>query len=120
MCSRKTDIKIEKFTDSDVVNVNMLAEESFRSILEQVQSSKLNFYLKLSPFSATISIKKSFIKDENGCQVLPSIVTKPNSEKDVEYNKIRDSQSVFFQDLMDCFEDPKGENRKGIDQKLCR
>ena len=42
----------------------MIAEQTFDSILQQVQNSNLNFQLQLSPFSANISLKKSPIKDQ--------------------------------------------------------
>merc|ERR1712240_231557 len=37
-----------------------------------VKTSNLNFCLQLSPFSANISIKKSFIKDKSGSPLKPS------------------------------------------------
>ena len=48
------------------VNVSpaMLATKTFNDTIEKVQSSCLNFQLQLSPFSAVISIKKSFVKDK--------------------------------------------------------
>ena len=39
-----------------------------------------------------------------------------NEEKNVEYEKIRNSQSVLFKDFMDACADPRpGSNRKGIE-----
>jgi chromosome segregation ATPase len=52
-------------------NPTMVAKKSFENILEQIQSSNLNFQLQLSPFSANISLKKSFIKDKSGNLLLP-------------------------------------------------
>ena len=49
----------------------MTAKQAFESILNQVQSSCLNFKIELSPFSAVIYLRKSFIKDQNGVTVLP-------------------------------------------------
>ena len=42
----------------------------------------MNFSLQVTPFSVVISLKKSFIKDKNGCVILPSkdIVTTTTSE----------------------------------------
>ena len=63
----------------------MLAKKAFDQIIEQVQSSNLNFQLNLSPFSATISIKKSFVKDMFGNILLPStMVTETESESKYE------------------------------------
>ena len=61
----------EEFISSDMNNPTMLAKLKFDQILEQVQSSCLNFQLQLSPFSAVISIKKSFIRDKSGSVIVP-------------------------------------------------
>ena len=62
MCTQKNEIT-NKYTDSDVA---MLADEKFQNILHQINDSKLNYCIQLSPFTACISIKKSFIKDKDG------------------------------------------------------
>ena len=50
----------------------MHAKIVFDKILEQIQASNLNFQLRLSPFSASISLKKSFIRDKSGYILLPT------------------------------------------------
>ena len=50
----------------------MTATETFETLLRQVQSSCLNFKIEISPFSAIIYLKKSYIKDQRGVRVLPS------------------------------------------------
>ena len=52
--------------------MNMMAEDHFNTILRLIQDSRLNFQLQLTPFSAVISLKKAFIKDQNGSYVLPN------------------------------------------------
>ena len=42
----------------------MEASASFHNILAKIQTSSLNFKLELSPFSAVIWLKKSFVKDK--------------------------------------------------------
>ena len=54
------------------LNPTMLAKTAFDKILEEIQSSHLNFQLQMSPFSASIFIKKSFIKDKLGNMLLPN------------------------------------------------
>ena len=49
----------------------MAAKRTFDDLLEQIQASNLNFHLQLSPFSASISLKKSLIKDKFGNTLLP-------------------------------------------------
>ena len=49
----------------------MSASQSFESVLNHVKTCNLNFQLQQSPFSAVISIKKSFVKDKSGIP-LPS------------------------------------------------
>ena len=44
----------------------MDASKAFKNILQQIESSNLNFKLEISPFSAVISLKKSFIRDKSG------------------------------------------------------
>ena len=71
MCSNQN-VGIEKTFTSDLINPTMLASEKFDAILEQVKNSCLNFQIQESPFSAIISLKKSFIKDRSGNLLLPA------------------------------------------------
>ena len=50
---------------------NTTASRTFDKILEIIQSSNLNFQLKISPFSALISLKKSLVKDKLGVPLSP-------------------------------------------------
>ena len=59
---------MNEMSDSDVT---MLANDCFNKILYQVQHSSLNYQLKVTPFSATVSLKKSFVKDKAGKLLLP-------------------------------------------------
>ena len=49
----------------------MDASAVFNTLVQQIQSSHLNFRLELSPFSANISLKKSFIRNKSGIPLLP-------------------------------------------------
>ena len=49
----------------------MAASISYSSILNEIQQSKLNFKIELSPFSAVITLKKTAIKDGSGASSLP-------------------------------------------------
>ena len=49
----------------------MYATNSFNDILYAIEKSCLNYHLQMSPFSAIISIKKSFKKDKSGQLILP-------------------------------------------------
>ena len=62
-----------QLTDSEL---KMAASTTFDYILEQIKTSNLNFWLQMSPFSATISIKKSLVKDKSGLPLMPP-VSKP-------------------------------------------
>ena len=57
----------------------MAAETAFNNIVKLVQSSRLNFKLQLSPFSANISLKKTLVKDKSGFPSLPPHVDIPDS-----------------------------------------
>ena len=56
--------------DSDLT---MLAENVFDDILDRIKNSRLNFHVKISPFSAYISLKKSLQKDRSGAVMVPSL-----------------------------------------------
>ena len=58
------------------------ASETFDNILECVKTSNLNFCLQLSPFSANISLKKTFIRDKAGIYLSP-----PVSDSSLQQNK---------------------------------
>ena len=47
----------------------MVAAQTFDSIIQQTITSNLNFQLQMSPFSATISLKKTPIKDRSGTPI---------------------------------------------------
>ena len=49
----------------------MEASTTFENIIQQIQNSHLNFKLELSPFSANISLKKSFIRNKAGIVLSP-------------------------------------------------
>ena len=77
----------------------MVASQAFFSILEQIQNSKLNFQLHLSPFSANISLKKSLITDKNGNPIMPlcSATTSNTSYLDLELQNNLKSDNVCLQ-----------------------
>ena len=62
---------MEKITSSDFRNHEMIAEQTFRNILDDIQRSNLNFQLQVSPFSAYISLRKTLVKDLSGAVLLP-------------------------------------------------
>ena len=51
-----------------------MASRVFNNILNNIQSSNLNFCLQLSPYSANISLRKSFLTDKSGNVLLPDQV----------------------------------------------
>ena len=66
---RKMDAEI----NSDRNKQKMLASKAFDHLLQQVQTSTLNYQIKISPFSAIISLKKSLVKDKAGIPLFPTI-----------------------------------------------
>ena len=56
--------------DSDLT---MVASNVFNNVLQYVQNSSLNFQIQMSPFSAIISLKKSFVKNKHGTPILPTL-----------------------------------------------
>ena len=59
----------------------MDAANTFQNLLHSIQTSSLNFKIELSPFSANINLKNTFIKDRNGNRVIPPIQDKTCYEK---------------------------------------
>ena len=53
--------------------VKMAASSTFDYILELIKTSNLNFWIQLSPFAATISLKKSLVKDVSGLPLMPPV-----------------------------------------------
>ena len=105
----------------------MDASVAFKNILQQVESSNLNFKLEISPFSAVISLKKSFIRNKSG-NLLPSnppeslVVHRLHQENQNLSNKISTLESGFQylkceyeKALYDC-----EEAYKVIDNLKCR
>ena len=62
---------MKKSISSDVTNPEMLADQTFKNIIDGIQNSNLNFQLQVSPFSAFISLKKSLVKDKSGSYLQP-------------------------------------------------
>ena len=62
-------IPMQKENINSDLEFKMEASQQFEDILDAVMGSQLNYQLQLSPFSATISVKKSFAKDKFGCAV---------------------------------------------------
>ena len=73
----------------------MVAKRTFDDLLAQIQASNLNFHLQLSPFSASISLKKSFIKDKFGNTLLPSHASAPS---DAAYQLLKQEHSLLLDD----------------------
>ena len=55
--------------DGPIISEESMAASTFDLILSNIQKSNLNFCIQVSPFSATISLKKSFAKDKSGSPI---------------------------------------------------
>ena len=87
MCLNLNERKFDRSEDSDK-NLTMHATKIFNEILDKVKMSNLNFCIQMSPFSANISLKKSFIKDKSGAYILPSTATYLGHNNDQQYEII--------------------------------
>ena len=74
----------------------MVASNAFDQIIECVKSSNLNFFLQLSPFSATISVKKTLIKDKAGSYLLPSSIPDYSAQlkHDLHSTKVKELEDI--------------------------
>ena len=101
MCNSKME-KSDRIINSDI---SMLATETFNTLMSQIQNSSLNYHLQISPFSALVSIKKSFIKDKWGQNILPlePFVTSCNVESEIKprYDKLQQE----FEQLFNAYEE---------------
>ena len=84
----------------------MMAEKTFSNIIQQVQSSNLNFQLQLSPFSVMISLKKTLVKDKFGNIVKPVDTKIPVGA--ANHHKIMKTEGV------NADEATKAENKLGL------
>ena len=87
---------MDELTDSDVT---MMAADSFNKIMCQVQNSGLNYQLKLTPFSAMLSMKKTFVKDKNGKPLLPTTVLPTKINQEITSSAISSNYSKLQYDL---------------------
>ena len=62
---------MEESINSDFVNLEMRASQTFDNILDSIRRSNLNFQFQVSPFSAYISLKRSLMKDKSGSFLTP-------------------------------------------------
>ena len=72
-------------------NDEMSASLAFNGIIQQVKMSNLNYHLQESPFSAIISLKKSFITNKYG-QVIFQSSTDPSTnyyKENVAYEELQ-------------------------------
>ena len=63
---------LENMAQNSITDLTMLATTTFDSVISQIQDSCLNFTIQLTPFSALISLRKTFVKDKSGLPLLPS------------------------------------------------
>ena len=68
----------------------MAVEEAFKNVLSKIQNCGLNFKIEVSPFSANISIKKSFIRDKSGNIITPG---------DIHFVKLKQENDFLVQQL---------------------
>ena len=87
---------MQQITDSDNKSSTMIASNVFQEILDHVQSSNLNFQLKVSPFSAQISLRKSLARDKTGI-VLPPVSQRHDDIKMLveKNNKLQNELSIL-------------------------
>ena len=87
---------MHQIPDSDDKNSAMHASNVFHEILDQIQSSNLNFQLQVSPFSAQISLKKSLVRNKTG-NMLPPVSQRHDDMKKLmeKNNKLQNVLSIL-------------------------
>ena len=95
---------MNKMTDSDLT---MVANKHFDTILSSVGRSCLNYSIQVSPFSATISLRKTLAKDRTGASIIPSHVYEDKSlhlanEKSALEDELR-SLRIKYEELLSTY-----------------
>ena len=67
-----------------------MAAQTFQELINRIQASGLNFKIELSPFSAKVTLKKTFTKDLNGNAL------KTQFSDEVSFDKIK-AENSFLQ-----------------------
>ena len=104
-----TSARIVQIESMDQIRISdldstMAAKRTFDNLLAQIQASNLNFHLQLSPFSASISLKKSLIKDKFGNTLLPPCPLpsdEPNQHVEHEDSLLLAENDHLKQELVD-------------------
>ena len=77
----------------------MTATEAFQDVLQKIQTCSLNYRMEISPFSATIHLRNSFIKDKNGNPLVSSVsdskLCQRKSLNDQLYCKIQEQENTI-------------------------
>ena len=69
----------------------------FENLLQLIKMSNLNFRLEQSPFSATIYLKKSFIKDKYGISMIPPQTLDLQAQRE---NQAVDQKVIYLENLI--------------------
>ena len=94
--------------------MKMTASTTFDYIIEEIKTSNLNFWFQMPPYSATISIKKSLIKDRSGLPLMPTrckpVVKLESNPLDQKVTKLEaglENVKNKYEDTLDDCERPK-------------
>ena len=79
-----------------VTDLTMLASTTFDCVISQIRDSCLNFSMQVTPFSALISLRKSFVTDTRGTAILPK-----NQQKDIVISESAKKERYFKNDSME-------------------
>ena len=114
MCSVMNCNKYDQIDNSDK-NITMIATTVFDDLVGRVKASNLNFTIQMSPFSAYISLKKSFIRDKAGAFVLPTPADTVNFGKEAEYDTLKSDNFKLQKEVKSL----KSMNQTLMDELAC-
>lgn len=75
-----------------------MATETFQNLLLMIQNSGINYKMEVSPFSATICIKNSLLKDKNGNPWISLPLTSKNSPSLVKTESDKHARDILKQE----------------------
>ena len=97
-----------------------MATLKFEEILRTIQSSNLNFHLEISPFSATIQMKKSLVTNKLGISLFPPPAYSVLIEQEKSHNIVLSQKIEFLEHEISVLKSDHEQSSIGRDEALDR
>ena len=100
----------------------MATKEVLNDILQSVQNSKLNFSVNLTPFSAYITIRSSFVKNYLPPATIPHLVSQTSGKLEADHQVLIEKNDQLLQQIENLEETNKActDTIKILEEKLSK